>query len=117
MTNMTYAQALTIAIDTVADETVKEKLTALKEQLAKRKSGTNSKKAEEVSARVEKLYAELLALDKAVTITELLANATDEEVASFTNQRASALMKKLVDEGKVEKTMEKRKAYFRAVAV
>ena len=50
-------------------------------------------------------------MDKPVTITELLALTSDEEVAGFTNQRVSALIRKLGDE-KVGKVVNKGKSYF-----
>ena len=50
--------------------------------------------------------------DKAMTISDV-QNANEELPTS--NQRMSALMKKLVESGVVEKTYEKRKPYFKWV--
>ena len=50
--------------------------------------------------------------DKAMTISDI-QNANEELPTS--NQRMSALMKKLVESGVVEKTYEKRKPYFKWV--
>ena len=44
------------------------------------------------------------------TITEMLEQCDD--IALLTNQRVSALVKQLVDENIVERTTEKRKAFF-----
>lgn len=44
------------------------------------------------------------------TITDLIKNVP--ECADLTNQRVSALVRQLVDEGKVVRTEDKRKAYF-----
>ena len=77
--------------------------------LAKRKS-TNTKAKKEAEDRAEKVYQALAEMDKPVTISELLALTSDEEVAGYTNQRVSALFRKLGD--RVVKTMEKGKAYF-----
>lgn len=45
-----------------------------------------------------------------VTVTELIAGG--EGLAEFTNQKISALLRKLVNEGKVTKTIEGKKARF-----
>ena len=45
------------------------------------------------------------------TITELIKEIP--ECADMTNQRVSALVRQLKDDGKVERVEEKRKAYFR----
>lgn len=50
--------------------------------------------------------------NKAMTISDI-QNANEELPTS--NQRMSALMKKLVESGAVEKTYEKRKPYFKWV--
>ena len=44
------------------------------------------------------------------TITDLIKSVP--ECAELTNQRVSALIRQLIDEGKVVRTEEKRKAYF-----
>ena len=44
------------------------------------------------------------------TITDLIKSVP--ECADLTNQRVSALIRQLIDEGKVVRTEEKRKAYF-----
>ena len=80
------------------------------EILSKKRSNANSKKRLETQARAERLYNALAEMDKPVTITELINLTSDEEVASYTNQRVSALIRKLGD--KVNKTMVKGKAYF-----
>lgn len=48
-----------------------------------------------------------------MTITDLMkANA---KLGELSNQRLSALVRQLIADGKVERTEEKRKAYFKAV--
>lgn len=47
-------------------------------------------------------------------ITDLIK--TVPECADLTNQRVSALVRQLVNEGSVERYEEKRKAYFRLIA-
>ena len=91
------------------DELV-EKLEHEVEILSKKRSSTNSKAKAETEARAELAYAELAKMEEPVTITEFLALTGDEEVASWTNQRVSALFRKLGD--RVVKEMRGKKAYF-----
>lgn len=58
----------------------------------------------------EVIVATLTDLAKAVTITEL--QGANEKLAELSNQKISALLKKLVDEGTINKSFDKRKAYF-----
>ena len=80
------------------------------ELLSKKRSSTNSKAKAETEERAEKVYNALAQMEEAVTITELLALTSDEEVAGYTNQRVSALLRKLGD--RVTKEMRGKKAYF-----
>lgn len=79
-----------------------------------RKSGGNAKRIAETDARASLVLEVLQGLDEQVTVTELIASA-ENEVGTYTNQRVSALLRKLVEDGKVEKVIEKKKAYFKAV--
>ena len=111
MTNMTYAQALEIAINAVADETAKERLEALKVQLSKRstsKAPTKTQKENEVI--MTKILEALAEIGEPVTITGLLTLGI--EGFELTNQKTSALLRKLVKSGKVTKSMEGKKAMF-----
>lgn len=107
---MTYVEAIDFAINAVQDnDEVAEKLTALKAQMSKKRS-VNSKAKAEADARAEKVYNALAEMDSPVTITEFLALTSDEEVASYTNQRVSALLRKLGD--RVVKTVDKKVSRF-----
>ena len=110
MTKMTYVDALNAALEVVTDEEVREKLTALKEQVAKKRTSSNSKASAETAARTEKVYEALGKMEKPVTITEFLKLTDDAEVAEYSNQRVSALLRKLGD--RVTKEVVKGKAYF-----
>ena len=48
-----------------------------------------------------------------MTVTDVQKSC--EELAELSNQRVSALLRQLKDEGKVERVEDKRKAYFKAV--
>lgn len=79
-------------------------------ELLSKKRSDNSKAKAESDARAEKVFLALSEMDAPVTISELQAKTSDEEVAGYSNQRISALMRKLGD--RVVKTMNKGKAYF-----
>lgn len=83
------------------------------ELLSKRKSD-NSKAKAESDARATKVYNALCEMDKPVTIAELKALTSDEDVKAWTSQRISALIRNLGD-SKVCKVMNKKTAYFYAV--
>ena len=111
MTKMTYAQAIDMALEVLTDDVAIEKLEALKTQLAKRSNGkrgmTTTQKA---NVGIKNTIAEvLLEVDKPVTVTELIAN---EKLHDYTNQKISALLRQMVEDGRVVKTIEKKKAYF-----
>ena len=115
-TKMTYATALemVLAIDEVkANDELAEKLTALKESVSKKstsksnKPNAKQKANEEIKEKLmEILFAEPTRL---FTISEICKLYTDEELS---NQKVSSLIRQLVAEDKVERTEDKRKAYF-----
>lgn len=73
------------------------------------KSGTS--KTQEVNLGImETIKNELARIGRSVTITELQKES--EELAEFSNQKLSALLKKLVDAGEVTKIVDKKKSYF-----
>ena len=82
------------------------------ETLGKRKSAkTATQKENEVL--VEKLFNILAKNAEAMTATQVLEAAQAEGVEGVnTNQKVSALLKKVVDAGRVVKVMDKKKAYF-----
>ena len=74
------------------------------------KSGqTKTQKENEIL--VEQLFSALSEFDKPITISEFMKEST-HEVSTLSNQKLSALMKKLVDAERVVKTTEKKKSYF-----
>ena len=79
------------------------------ELLNKKRPSVNSKAKAEAEARANAVYTALAKCENPVTVTELIAVA-DNEVATYTNQRVSALLRKLGD--KVVKETVKGKAYF-----
>ena len=75
---------------------------------ASRSSETKTQK--ENVAIMDKMLEVLAEIGRPVTITEF-QNA-NSEMAVFSNQKLSALFKKLVDSNQVVKTSDKKKTYF-----
>jgi predicted HTH transcriptional regulator len=101
--------ALDVAINAVSDDAVVEKLTALKAQIEKKNSA--ERKPTKTQVANDALKGEMLAfLADAHTATEVAENF------GISNQKASALLTALVKAEMVERTVDKRKAYFKVVA-
>jgi predicted HTH transcriptional regulator len=109
MTKLTYTVALDVAINAVSDEAVKEKLTALKGQIEKKNSA--DRKPTKTQVANDALKGEIVA-----ALTERMTATEVAERFEISNQKASALLTALVKAGSVERTVDKRKAYFQAVA-
>lgn len=114
MTNkMTYAVAIDNAINGNLTEEVIERLTALKEQLAKRSTSgrkTPTKTQKENEVLVEHIFEALAECEEGVTVTELIAG--NESLAGMSCQKASALLKKLVDAERVTKEKAGKKILY-----
>ena len=76
----------------------------------KRASGAKTATQKENEVLVEKLYAVLAEIGRPVTVSEL--QAENEDFGAMTNQKVSALLKKLVDTNEIVKTVDKKKSYF-----
>ena len=86
------------------------------ELLTKRNSarvGKPTKKQLENEQHIETVYNTLVNLGVASTITDI--QEANDDLAEFSGQKISALLKKLVDAEKVVKTYQKKKAYYLAV--
>ena len=113
MTNkMTYVKALEIAMEAVKDKTeVVEKLEALKASIAKKNSAERKPTATQKANMAYKgAILDFMEVGKKYTISELMKEVV--ELTDLSNQRVSALVRQLKDDGLVERTEEKRKAYF-----
>ena len=82
--------------------------------LLNKKANSKSKKEKANDAenvRLSDLILEvLLDSEKALTISEIMAK--NDDLGALSNQKVSALMKKLVDGGQVVKTVNKGRSYF-----
>lgn len=109
---------------TAGDETLEiskadllEKLGAMLADLEKKSATAKTKPTGKQQANkfaADELLRVLNGMDRPMTISELLEFGAFADGVS--NQKASAIMKLLVDDGKVERIVEKRKAYFKVVA-
>ena len=85
------------------------------ELLAKKASASGESKTQKENLVImDRLYDELANINRAVTISEFQANS--EYASTLSNQKISALFKKMIEAGKVAKTTEKKKSYFSIVA-
>ena len=81
------------------------------ELLNKKSSKSAPTKNQEANLEImENIKLALAECGESVTVSELMAKS--EEMAKYTNQKLSALLKKLVDSNEVVKTIEKKKSYF-----
>ena len=111
MEKMTYVKALKIAIATVDNEEVKTKLTALQTSIAKKNSAERKPTATQKANAGFKIAIENgMELGKKYTITDLMKNIS--ELADLSNQKVSAIVRQMVENGTVVREEIKRKAYF-----
>lgn len=116
-TKHTYSSALTYAIENCempAD--VREKLEALRAQQEKRSNADRKPtKNQQANANLREVVMDVLRnAGTPMTVTEVF-NAMSENPEVSSTQKVSALMRQLLLEGRVVKTMEKRVSYFSAV--
>ena len=85
------------------------------ELLAKKNSAEKKPTAVQVANEgIKDAIYDAMQENRLYTITEIIKEV--EECADLTNQRVSALIRQMKDDGKVERIEEKRKAYFRKIA-
>lgn len=109
MTKMTYAVAIDSALNGVVTDEVREKLEALKAQLAKRNKGERKPtKTQRENEGVKAQIADLLT-DEGKQCKDIA------EALGISGQKCSALLKQMVEAGFAEKYSEKRVTYFKAV--
>lgn len=119
---MTKKEYFAVLAEVVANSDMENKEGALAfiahevELLEKKSAKSGQTKTQKENAEIlVKIKAELAKVGKAVTITEL--QAASAEMAQYSNQKLSALLKKLVESGEVVKTTEKKKSYFAVVEI
>lgn len=108
---MTYAQALEIAIASLTDETVVNRLSDLKASIEKRNAA--DRKPSKTQIANEGIKADILAYlidGEKHTVTEIMGGVAS--LADASNQKAATLVTALVKAELVKREEIKRKAYF-----
>lgn len=129
-TKMTQVSALEIAvevIENIIDGTpvnpatfnlpeVAEKLSGMAEKLAEKRS-TPSKADKEKSAEHKAIADEIIlvlsteeTVATGMTVSEM--QKASDKLAEYSNQKISAILRKMVDNGTIVKTVDKKKSYF-----
>lgn len=111
MTKMTNAMALEIAIASVDNAEAKAKLEKMLAQTLKKNSADRkpTKTQTENEALKEAIICSL-EFGKKYTITDIMKNC--EALSEASNQKVSALVRQLKDEGQLVREEVKHKAYF-----
>lgn len=79
-------------------------------ELSKKKSSVKTKTQKENEVLMEVVFNALVEVGKPMTVSELME--ANEEVGTMKNQKVTALLKKLKENGRVVRVEDKRKAYF-----
>lgn len=85
------------------------------ELLDKKKSGERKPTATQIANEgLKEIIMEVLnSTEEMLTVTDIIKSHAD--LAELSNQKVSSLVTQLKDAGKVEKVVEKRKSYFKAI--
>ena len=79
-------------------------------KLLNKKSNVNTKTQKENEVLMEVVFNVLAEVGKPMTVSELMS--ANEEVGAMSNQKVSALLKKLKEDERVVRVEDKKKAYF-----
>lgn len=116
LTNVLALEMVLAMEEVKSNQELVEKLTKMKEQFEKKNnSSTGSKKLTKTQIENEEIKVQILEVmtSEPKAIKEL--QAENENLAEYTNQKLSALLKQLVNENKVERVEEKRVAKFKKI--
>ena len=116
-TKLTKAQkfAMLRAIPAVADNAMLVEFIDHEVELLTKKNSAEKKPTAQqvVNAGIATAIIEGMEPNRLYTVTEVIKSIP--ACADLTNQRVSALLRQLVEAGKVKRTEDKRKAYFQVV--
>ena len=117
MTNMTYAEAINIAIAAIGDESnpAAERLNTLKAQLAKRGSKGGQTKTQKANEILKSIILEVL--EQAQDFVPMDVIREDERLVNFSTQKLGALMAQLIKDDKAKKVIHKKKTLYAAADV
>ena len=79
-------------------------------ELSKKKSSVKTKTQKENEVLMEVIFNVLVEVGKPMTVSELMS--ANEEIGATSNQKVSALLKKLKEDERVVRVEDKKKAYF-----
>ena len=79
-------------------------------KLLNKKSNVKTKTQKENEVLMEVVFNTLVEVGKPMTVSELMS--ANEEVGAMSNQKVSALLKKLKEDERVVRVEDKKKAYF-----
>lgn len=113
--NFMEIRALIVKAEMLEDNKKEQYLTFIDHELKlldkKASSKSSSKNTEEQKELMTKIVNALAEIGEPVTISDL--QKKNEEMATYSNQKLSAMLKKLVDNEKtVIKTIDKKKSFF-----
>ena len=112
MKKMTYADALTFAIDNLGNEEVTNRLTELRASIIKRNAGDRQPtKTQKANEGLKSDIVSFIAYDDGkYTVTDLMLNVPSLEGAS--NQKVAALVTQLCESDILKREEIKHRAYF-----
>lgn len=121
MTKMTKKDWFAMVIAVVENAEVENRAEMLEflhhevDLLAKKSSKSGeTKKQKENKVLTDQLFSALAEMSEPLTISDFQEKST-HEVATLSNQKLSALLKMLIAEGRVVKTIEKKRSFFSVV--
>ena len=115
---MTYTEALNIALNAIGDSNAEatDRLNKLIEQLAKRGSKKGMTKTQKENEVIMNTIMEILeSTDGFISMPALIANDLLPE--GLSTQKVGALLKKLIDAGKAQKVIHKKKAMYAVAGI
>ena len=115
---MTYAEALNIALNAIGDSNAEatDRLNKLIEQLAKRGSKKGMTKTQKENEAIMDTIMEILeSADGFISMSALIADDLLPE--GLSTQKVGALLKKLIDAGKAQKVIHKKKAMYAVAGI
>lgn len=117
MEKMTNVKAINYVLENCAiPGDVAEKLEKMREQFVKKNSGERKPTANQLeNVGLKSAIVNGMAQGQKYTVTDLMKSVS--ALADLSNQRVSALVRQLVEDGTLVRTEEKRKAYFSLAVV
>lgn len=112
MTNMTYAQAIAIAITAIGDTNPEavERLNALTAQLAKRGSKSGLTKTQKQNETLKGIILEILAeAEEFMPMADIMA---DERLVDLSPQKMGALLGQLIKADKAQRHVHKKRTLY-----